>query len=552
MINTDILREKPYSLSEEQRKKVADQIDQMSLQDKVGQLFFLPYYGQFMSDESVLQMVKNIQPGGMMLRPTPQVKATEIIDLIKANSRIAPFISANLENGVNGLIEGGVSYGSLMQLSAANDPQLVNLAASDIGKQSYALGANMAFAPVVDLNYHCLNPITGTRAFGEEAGHVKEMAANFAKGFMDHGILPVIKHFPGDGVDDRDHHVLASVNSLSFKEWEESYGAVYKELIDQGMPCVMAGHILLPAYERMVQPGIKDQKLLPATLSTHLLNGLLRERLGFNGLIITDASGMCGFNSFATRQETVVHSINAGCDMLLFTMDLEEDYSAVLQAVMRGVISNERLNEALVRILGMKESINSKQVAETELPPSTQLVDQVFDQSITLVKDNDGTLPIHAEAYPRILLIPLGNEDKSGDILARELEMKGFQVTLYDTGRMDLSLIFGKVADLKAKYDLVIYACDYQVKSNQTSNRIEWGMPAGQYMPWFVKDLPVIMISFGNPYHLYDAPRIPTYINAYSNNARNIELVVQKLVGESEFKGVSPVDAFCGRFDTRC
>ncbi|WMT41320.1 glycoside hydrolase family 3 N-terminal domain-containing protein [Paenibacillus sp. D2_2] len=552
MINTDILMEKPFYLSEGQRKKVTNQIEQMSLQDKVGQLFFLAYYGQFMSDENVLQMVRNIQPGGMMLRPTPQAKAAEIIDLIQANSRIAPFISANLENGVNGLVEGGVSYGSLMQLSATNDPQLVNLAASDIGKQSRALGANMAFAPVVDLNYHCLNPITGTRAFGEDAEHVKDMALSFCKGFMDNGIQPVIKHFPGDGVDDRDQHVLASVNSLPFEQWEESYGAVYKELIDQGVPCVMAGHILLPAFERMVQPGINDQELLPATLSRHLLKGLLRDRLGFNGLIITDASGMCGFTSFATRQETMVNAINAGCDMLLFTKDLEEDYSAVLQAVMRGVISNDRLNEALVRILGMKESINTKMVAEIELSPSVHLVERVFDQSITLVKDNDRILPINTETYHKILLISLGNEDKSGDILAKELEMKGFQVTVFDTKKMDLSLIFGKVADLRANYDLVIYACDYQVKSNQTSNRIEWGMPAGQYMPWFVKELPVIMISFGNPYHLYDAPRIPTYINAYSNADKNIEMVVKKLVGESEFKGVSPVDAFCGMFDTRC
>lgn len=551
MINTDLLKEKPFYLTEEQRRNVADKIEKMPLNEKIGQLFFLMHYEQ-MSNEQVLRMVQHIQPGGVMLRPASEATVTEIIDLIKDTSLTVPFISANLEHGVNGIVKDGASFGSAMQLSAANDPELVREAANFIGVESGSLGVNMTFSPVVDINYHCLNPITDTRAFGDDAEHVTEMSKSFCEGLVAANVMPVIKHFPGDGVDDRDHHVLPSVNSLPFSEWDDSYGAVYKGLIEHDIPCIMAGHILLPSYERMVQPDIKDNEILPATLSKNLLNGLLREHLGFNGLIITDATGMCGFNSFATRKESMVNSVNAGCDMLLFTKSLEEDYAAIYEAVSLGIITKDRLHEALVRILGMKERMFAKDKEQTNNLSFDALAEKVFDQSITLVKNNDNLLPIRPESYRKILLIPLGNEEHSKTVLAKELEEKGFHVTLLDNTKIDFDLLIGKAADLKAKYDMVIYSIDYRVKSNQTSNRIEWGMPAGQFMPWFIKEIPVVMISFGNPYHLYDAPRIPTYINAYSNVDKNIEWVVKKLVGESEFKGISPVDAFCGRFDTRC
>ncbi|EJQ43564.1 hypothetical protein IEQ_04892 [Bacillus cereus BAG6X1-2] len=551
MINTSLLSGKPFNLTEKQQDTVATKIENMTLAEKVGQIFFLMYHEQ-MSNENVKQIMRKFHPGGMMLRPTNDAKLAGVMDLIKTNSSISPFISANLEHGLNGIKQQGESFGSPMQLSATNDLKLIHNVSKYIGSQSYSLGVNMTFSPVVDLNINHLNPITGTRTFGDDVNHVKLVSKRFCQGLLDTNVMPVIKHFPGDGVDDRDHHVLPSVNDLSVLEWNESYGEIYKELINDNVPCVMAGHILFPAYEREAQPNLKDNEFMPATLSKYLLNGLLRQELGFNGIIITDATAMCGFNSYASRKDTLVKAFNSGCDMLLFTRDLEEDYTSIYEAVVSGEIILERLHEALVRILGVKEKMTVSIGLECVTSPYETLSESVFDKSITLIKKLEDTLPISSKEHERILLIPLGNEEQSKVVFARELEEKGFQVTLLDNKKLDLEMCFGKVSKFTEMYDLVIYCADYQVKSNQTSNRIEWGMPAGQFMPWFIKDIPVIMVSFGNPYHLYDAPKIPIYINAYSNLEKNIKKVVEKLVGESSFKGISPIDAFCGRFDTKC
>ena len=551
MINTSLLSKKPFNLTEKQQSIVEATIEKMTLAEKVGQVFFLMYH-ELMSNENLKHIMRDFHPGGMMLRPTDDDQLENVIELIKTNSIIPPFISANLEHGLNGIKKQGESFGSPMQLSATNDLNLIYNASKYIGGQSHLLGVNMTFSPVVDLNMNHLNPITGTRAFGDDVDYVKLVSKYFCQGLLDTNVQPVIKHFPGDGVDDRDHHVLPSVNDLSISEWNASYGEIYKELINDNVPCIMAGHILFPAYERKFQPNLNDDELMPATLSKNLLNGLLRQELGFNGIIITDATLMCGFNSYATRKDTLVKAFNAGCDMLLFTRDLEEDYAVIYEAITLGEITMERLNEALVRILGMKEKINIPKIENCVSATYENLSEDIFDKSITLVKNNEEILPISPEEHKRILLIPLGNEEHSKFVFTKTLEEKGFQVTLLDNKKLDLEMCFGKVSTFTAKYDLVIYCVDYQVKSNQTSNRIEWVMPAGQFVPWFVKDIPVIMVSFGNPYHLYDAPKIPTYINAYSNVENNIKKVVEKLIGRSLFKGVSPVDAFCGRFDTKC
>ncbi|MDR5588097.1 MULTISPECIES: glycoside hydrolase family 3 N-terminal domain-containing protein [Clostridium] len=552
MLDLELLKKQPFNLDKNQIEGIKDKLNKMSLKEKVGQLFFLMHNIEI-TEEQLIETIQKIQPGGIMLRPVTKNLAKEVIEIINSNSKIKPFISANLENGVNGILSEGESFGSAMQISATNDLNLSYEASHYIGLESFKLGLNMTFSPVVDLNVNYLNPITGTRAFGDNTSRVKSFSKQFCKGLEDGGVIPVIKHFPGDGKDDRDHHVLPSVNDMTLEKWNETYGSIYKELIDSGVLCIMAGHILLPCFERSIDKSIEDKDLRPATLSKHLLKDLLRKELKFNGLIITDATLMGGFNSFATRKETLIQCVNAGCDMILFTKDLKEDFSAILEGVLSGAISEERLNEAVLRILGIKEYYNNlKKISNGEIKDYKDLSTEIFDKSITLVKNNENILPILPEKYEKVLFIHLGNETKSKAIFSEELEKSGFKVTVLDNNKLDLELIIGSIEKFKNKYDIVIYGVDYQTKSNQTSNRIEWGMPFAQFMPWFVKEIPVVIISLGNPFHLCDAPRIPTYINAYSNQKANIELVVKKLIGKSEFKGISPIDPFCGRFDTRC
>lgn len=169
-------------------------------------------------------------------------------------------------------------------------------------------------------------------------------------------------------MDERDQHILTSVNSFSTEEWDKTYGYVYKNLIDQGAKTVMVGHIAQPAYVKAQNENAsREERLRPASLSPELLGGLLRKKLGFNGLISTDATPMVGFTSAMKRSEAIPQAIAAGCDMILFNKSLEEDYRYLLDGVKNGRVSEERLDEAVLRILATKASLNLHKKKKEEL-----------------------------------------------------------------------------------------------------------------------------------------------------------------------------------------
>jgi beta-N-acetylhexosaminidase len=382
-----------------------------------------------------------------------------------------------------------------------------------------------------------------------------------------------IKHFPGDGVDDRDHHVVASINSLSVEEWDNSFGKVYGELIKAGARGLMVGHILLPEYSRMLRPGIKDEDILPATLAPEILNDLLRKRLNYNGVIVSDATLMSGFSAKGQRKDIVPECIAAGCDILLFTRNWEEDLRFMLAGVERGVITEKRLDEAVTRILAFKASVGLPEQKErgTLVPNDFEVIGneehrqwtlECADKSVTLAKDTQGLMPLSDGKFKRILFYPYGdsasfmgpNKSPAYERFVQFLESEGFEVTTWDFGkdpRLNFSVVNLSIESLKEDYDLVIYFVDIPTASNKTTLRITYNSFIGFDAPWQINEIPTMMISTANPYHLYDAPQIKTLINAYNSTDIQLKAVVDKMLGRSEFKGVSPVDQFCGRWDAK-
>ena len=334
----------------------------------------------------------------------------------------------------------------------------------------------------------------------------------------------------------------------------------------------MVGHILQPAYTRYFNPGIKDEDIRPATLSPEILGGLLRQKLGFNGMIVTDATPMIGFNAALPRKQAVPAAIAAGCDMILFNKNIDEDYEAVKEALESGALSAERLDEAVFRILAMKAVMGLfEKKEEGSLVPGPegmevigcgqhrQWAKECADRAVTLVKNRENILPISPEKTKRIRLYYM--EDRTGGAmtdaesavhsLKELLEKEGFEVSVFDQAHPDFHEMFEEgVCDLKAKFDLAIYAANYDTASNHVVRRVDFMPLMAADAPWFLNDIPAIFISFANPYHLYDVPMVKTYINAYTPNAESVAAVVEKLVGRSSFKGVSPVDPFCGTFGT--
>ncbi len=549
------LKSKPFYLSDEDIAWVESTLSAMTLEERIGQLFCPISYSK---DPGYLgNLLDTYHVGGILFRQSHGDEIMAAHRFLQSHSKIPLLLAANMETGGVGIASNGTFFGSQMQVAATGDPQMAYKLGSIAGAEGAAVGLNWAFAPICDIDMNYYNPITNTRTYGADPERVLSMALQCQRALKDKGIAASIKHFPGDGVDDRDQHLLVSVNRLSRESWDATFGKVYQGLIDDGVPAVMAGHIALPAYQG--KPG----RPVPATLSSELLNGLLRGKLGFNGLIVTDATPMIGFGSAMARAQAVPTCIAAGCDVFLFNRDLDEDFGYMMQGYHDGVLTEARLQEAVTRILALKASIglHKKQHAGTLVPGPDALqilacdthmvmARDCADRSVTLVKDVKGLLPMSPAKTRRILLQILGDFPSNARVLATavaRLETAGFAVTVYQ--KEDLATLEKSVEGFKAKYDTVLYLANIETASNKTVNRIHWhtmfGM--GNNIPWFAEELPVVFVSLGNPYHLLDVPMIGTYINCYSNNDSVIHAAIDKLLGQSAFKGTSPIDPFCGR-----
>lgn len=555
------LKNKPFCLNDAEIEWVEKTLEQMSLEEKIGALFCPIGYS---TEPEYLDMMLGFHIGGLFFRDGVGEEMRKTFEYAQSHSRIPLLIPSNLEAGGDGAATNGTPYGKQMACAAAGDKKYAYRLGKIACTEAAALGINWAFAPVVDIdrNYH--NPITNVRTYGDDPDTVYTYAKEYMRAAKECNVAVSVKHFPGDGVDERDQHLVTSVNSLSMEEWDETYGKIYRRLIEDGALTVMAGHIAMPAYQEHYNPQTAGSTI-PASLSRELLNNLLRDKLGFNGLVITDATPMVGFTSAMAREKSVPLAIESGCDMFLFNKDLAEDYQFMMDGYKSGILSEKRLLEANKRILALKAALklHEKKAAGTLVPPEdslqvlksrqhTEWAKELADRSITLVKDTQKLLPVSAERYPKVLLEIMGGFPSNERVLKQvkeELEKKKFQVFVYEKENFEIGV--DNVKTFKEKYDLVIYIGNVENASNQTTNRLNWYTFWGQgnNVPWFANEIPVLFISVANPYHLLDVPMIKTYINCYSNNEYVIEAVVEKITGNSEFKGKNPVDPFCGRKD---
>lgn len=577
------LKAKPFNLDDEQIKWVNETLAGMTEDEKVGQIF-VPL--GLTDDEGYLyHLINDCKIGGIMYRPGPMAETRATHAKIQSMAKIPMLIGANTEAGGDGLCAEGTSFGKPMAVAATDDPEQAYRMGYVACKEGAAAGLNWSFAPIIDIDKEFHSPITNVRTFGSCPKRVRDMGSAYLRGAKENNVAVSIKHFPGDGVDERDQHILTSVNSLSVKDWDESYGYVYKSLIEEGAQTVMVGHIAQPAYVKEINPDatLKEQ-YLPASVSKEILSGLLRDKLGFNGVISTDSSCMVGYTVAMKRKDAVVASVANGCDIVLFNKSLDEDIAFIKAGLADGRLTRERLDEAVTRILALKASLNlhEKQKNGNLVPAESELsvvgceehkawAKEVADKSVTLVKDTQNILPISPEKYKRVYINVIQRKltDAANPMVLawKELfEKEGFEVTVRDRsttievenfaginmtpakGEL-MGELYRSIGEFSETKDLYVYIINIENASNNTTARIDWNVVfgLGDDAPWFTEEIPVLFISTANPYHLFDIPMAKTLVNSYNYNPIINEAVMDKIMGRSEFKGVSPVDPFCGR-----
>jgi len=537
------LKARPFYLNDEQSAWVQSALQGMTTEEKAGQLFCV--MGQDYAPEVLKDMVASGKIGGILFRPEPAQSIQDRFKPLDAVAKIPLLKAANLEEGGTGGISDGTLFGWPMLSAATDDENVVENFGKVCAVEGRSVGINWTFSPVSDLDLNFLNPITNVRSYGSNLDRVKRFTAKYVDAVQGCGMAACAKHYPGDGVDFRDHHLHPTYNSLSAEKWYETYGAVYRNLIDHDLMSVMVGHIVQPNVAMQVNPALKFEDCLPASMSPELITGVLRGEFGFNGVITTDATIMGGYCMAMERRKAIPASIAAGCDMLVFNTDFEEDYGYLLDGIKAGVVTQERLDEAVTRVLALKAKVCFAPPCEVEIDGAAWHR-EAAEKAVTLVKNNQpDVFPVTPERYPKIRLIVLGKDEildgKVSEIGADYLKKQGFDVELYQPYEDDLH------GTSKLQKDrLTLYLANYEQASNQTTVRIEWCKKHALDGPRFLNEEPCVMVSLANPYLLQDAPRIKTYINAYTATRTVIETVIDKLVAGGPFTGVSPVDAFCG------
>ncbi len=545
----DDLAGAPYNLDAHDIQWVREILAGLSEDDRLSQLFNLVLFG---NDPVEIDRIMRFRPGSITRFGGADAETERaLVARLNAALPVPLLVSADLEGSRLSLAD-AAEMPNPLGLAALDDVQATEEVSRIMAQEARAAGINWSFTPVLDINAVFRSPIVATRGFGSDVATIERHAIRQMEVFQRHGVASAVKHWPGEGFDDRDQHLVTTINPLDLKSWEDSFGRLYRRAIDAGVLSVMSAHIAFPAFVRSLVDDAGQEAFRPASINRLLNEELLRKRLGFNGVIVSDATPMAGLGSWSKRSEHLPEIIASGCDVILFSDDWEADVAYLKAALADGRLTAARIEAALIRQLGLKAALGlhkQQAVPTVDRAGNAALAQSVAHRIPTLVKDVRDTLPLKLQQHRRILVF-------SGDIvipflrqplqfaLPEMLRQEGFEVTVHAPD-----------SDLDARnFDLVLYLLGDETLLTRGRVFLDWLKLTGSFgeaMRRHWHEVPTAMISFGYPYLLYDAPQVPTYINAYSTTETMQRAVVDALLGRVTWNRNNPVDPFCGLDDAR-
>lgn len=499
-----------------------------------------------MTDEELVAYLKKYPVGGVFdggtvifdSGPTAAKIGDRIARLRKA-SPVPLIICGDMESGAGANVLGLTRITHLPGVGAARSKAL----AHDFGRataiEARSIGFNWLFTPVADLVQNPFNYIVADRSMSDDPRVATPLLISTVNGYQDNGIAATAKHFPGDGVDYRNQHETTSCNGLTRAAWEKNHGAVFKALIDDDLMAIMTGHISLPCYQDESEKV--DGRYLPATLSHDLTTKLLKQEMGFKGVVVSDALIMGGFIKFY-GDDACVRCFAAGTDMLLWPP--ERYFDDMEKAVQSGHISVERLDDAVQRIWRLKQRLGllnpnnsaTRPLSDEDKQFVQQTARNLAEKSITLVRDRNQLLPLSPAAIHRVAIVPISGKGKrvkgASEHLQSAFSARGIAASIRQ------GLWLEDMPKVAAENDLVIYLIGeigFQSWDDSKAQSDTWtsGM-AGREK--------TIVVSLDNPFHSDEFIAADTYINAYDASDAVITALMRGLFGEIMFTGQSPVN----------
>lgn len=524
---------KPNNLTAEDEKKaqawVSKTYSSLSQDEKLGQLFIVALYVNRGEEEinKVRNLVVNEKLGGLILMQDDAARHIALLNEFQSKSKVPMMIGMDAEWGLFQRIAAAKKFPWAMTLGAIQDKSLITEMSAKIADDAKRMGVNWDFAPVVDVNTNPNNPIIGNRSFGSEVDNVVKSALAYSAGLQNSNVLAAIKHFPGHGDTSTDSHHDLPVVSHDLKRLNEVELAPFKALTDKGIGGVMVAHLYVPALEK--QPGV------PASVSKSIITGLLKEKYGYKGLIITDALNMGAVAKRYKPGELDALAFKAGNDIMLFSDGVKEGKRLIQQAIDKGEISQDRVEESVKKILLTKyylgltqylpkntENINS----DLNNDSHTKTVQKMYANALTLLKDEKKLLPLNCkETY---YYVPL--EEAPYQTFADQLNL----------GTSAIVKRANEISSIPANSKVIVGFH----KDNSTAYKpYKISDASKKVLADLSKNQNIILNVFGSAYALKDVDisKISTVLVAYENNDDSMTAAAKVLHGQTKIHGRLPV-----------
>ena len=519
----------------------------LSLEEKVGQMFMIRYSGSFYQENSytyrwMKRLIEERKIGGVIQFLGSIHGTVENLNELQRISNLPLLIAADYERGVGQLLDGGTLFPTNMALAATNSPGLAYKQGRITAKEGRAVGVHVTFAPVMDVNSNPNNPIINFRAYGDSPEIVERFGSAFIRGVQENSMIATAKHFPGHGNTATDSHTSLPVIAADRDDFERVDLAPFKAAVESGVGMIMVGHIAVPSI---------SNNDLPATMTSELNGDLLRKELGFEGIIVTDALEMGGITDSHWAGEAAIRAIEAGTDIVLLPLDVDRAMESVLDAVKSGRLPERRIDESVQRILKMKSELGLWEKREVSLKEAQSVVgyyehgaaaSEIARKSITLVSDKLNAVPVRAEEADTLTHLILSTDDG-----LRSMSSTFDRSVSRIHGNVKSQFIHEPVDEYdiqrilkeSATSDYIICSLFIRVRMNKGQVSID---PSHRELISRLQEtgIPVVVTSFGSPY-VPDVDNLDAYLCAYGYGSISQKAMADAIFGAVSIGGKLPV-----------
>ncbi|MBE2218779.1 MAG: hypothetical protein IAE90_11275 [Ignavibacteria bacterium] len=537
-----------YPFSKTTDEKVKKMLQEMTLREKIAQMIVANIIPENFSEGSAdfkkaKRLCEDLKVGGFIFFKGSSSDYAALSNKLQSFSEVPLLISSDFERGTRMRVTDGALFPTNMAIGAADNPDLCYKMGKEIANETRLMGVHQNYSPVCDVNNNPKNPIINVRSFGEDPDLVSRMSVAMIKGLQDGKVIATAKHFPGHGDTDIDSHNDLPQLNFTMERMNTIELVPFKKAIENNVMSVMIAHLAFPELES--SPNI------PASLSPAIVQGLLIDKMGFNGLVVTDALNMKGITKYFSTSQVAVMCVNAGIDLILMPLDEVKSVNAIESAVLNNEISVERIDRSVEKILKAKQWLGlfeNRNVNETDLYKSINtgeagtIAQQIADESITLVKDDNNVLPFKKKDGDKtaIVIISEGGDVDNTSFLKSTAGEYFPGCSFYTATSSGMDPFLANNTGELASYDRVIIAIYAKIRYGTGKISISSSNVS------LIQDINsinrnTVAVSLGNPYLLKEFPGIASYICAYGDSDFSITAALKAISGMVKFKGKLPI-----------